>query len=158
MNANSLSNRMQCRNSILQLNIKVSLLHWGSRIRLPQLAKVTIRGREKMSDKESKQKGWWGVLIWLCITGIIYSAILAIKYGTIEPEITPEVEAFKDKAATIAVIIPLAFCLILWLISLIITQLDKQKLATLTKELELQSSERERIEDKMNSLLRKLEE
>jgi Na+/melibiose symporter-like transporter len=98
-----------------------------------------------------------GVLIWLCITGIIYSAILAIKYGTIEPEITPEVDAFKDKAATIAVIIPACFLLILWLISLIITQLDKQKLATLTKELELQSSERERIEDKMNSILRKLE-
>jgi len=149
---------MQGRSCILQLNIKVSLLHWGSRIRLPQLAKVIIRGREKMSDKESKQKGWRGVLIWLCITGIIYSAILAIKYGTIEPEITPEVDAFKDKAATIAVIIPLAFCLILWLISLIITQLDKQKLATLTKELELQSSERERIENKMNSILRKLED
>ena len=111
-----------------------------------------------MSDKESKQKGWWGVLIWLCITSFIYGIILTIKYGTIEPEITPEVEAFKDMAATIAVIIPLAFCLILWLISLIITQLDKQKLATLTKELELQSLERERIEDKMNSLLRKLEE
>jgi len=111
-----------------------------------------------MSDKDSKQKGWWGVLAWLCITGIIYSAILAIKYGTIEPVITPEVEAFKDMAATIAVIIPLAFCLITWLISLIISQLDKQKVATLTKDLELRSSERKQIEDTMNSILHKLDD
>ncbi len=83
--------------------------------------------------------------------GIIMSGVFFFVYfGEAEPFAT------TVKKAMSPIIISVAIAISIWVSGFISSHVTKHRVATLRKELELRRSEREQIDDKMNSLLRKL--
>ncbi|GAB1366324.1 hypothetical protein MASR1M36_11950 [Candidatus Cloacimonadaceae bacterium] len=83
--------------------------------------------------------------------GIIMSGVFFFVYfGEAEPFAT------TVKKAMIPTVIAVAIAVGIWISVFISIQTAKHRIAKLKKELELRRSEREQIDDKMNSLLRKL--
>jgi len=87
----------------------------------------------------------------LIMGGMMFSGIFFFAYLW-------EGESFATavEAAMIPIVIAVAIAVGLWISVFISIQTAKHRIAKLKKELELRRSEREQIDDKMNSLLRKL--
>jgi len=95
-----------------------------------------------------------------CVATIVFSWLLYNIFQIIKAEVVNDstsfkVEAFFSKAVSISLTM-LIISIILGVIYLIIIKIAEAKVSKLTQELELRSLERKQIEDKMNSLLRKL--